>query len=266
MSRLDGDYAETEEIEATGGVANARASLVVVGVGIQWGGQTTQAALRAIQRADRVLFAVADPWAARWIRRLSPHAESMQYPQDGRPRRQIYEGMVARILEELRAGHRVCAVFYGSPTLLAQAAHDSVRRARAEGICARMLPGVSSLDCLFADLEIDPGGAGCHVCEASLFLARRYGVEPRAHTVLWQIAMIDNAGVFHAENRALVRAGLARLEERLSALLPADHEVVVYEASTHPLAAPRADRVALSRLRDITVNAVSTLYIPPVDR
>ena len=58
-----------EQAEASG-PQGERGTLVVVGTGIQWGGQTTLAAQRAIQAADRVLFAVADAGTVAWLRSL----------------------------------------------------------------------------------------------------------------------------------------------------------------------------------------------------
>ncbi len=69
-------------------------SLSFVGTDIQWGGQMTHAARRAIAEADRVLFAVADPWSARWVRSLKPSAESLPYASGQGPRRDIYAEMV----------------------------------------------------------------------------------------------------------------------------------------------------------------------------
>jgi hypothetical protein len=238
--------------------------LVVVGTGIQWGGQATIAAEKAIRGADRVLFAVGDPWAARWIRSLRPDAESLLYPRDGRPRKAIYGAMVERILEELRRGHRVCAAFYGSPSLLNAPAHEAVRRARAEGRRARMLPGVSSLECLCADLGIDPGEGGSQVFEAGDYLLRRRVADPHGHLVLCQIAVIGWSGVFDPNDRPRIRRGLALLGERLQAAYPPEHDVVLYEASSHPLTAPRIERIPLSALADAELREISTLYVPPL--
>ena len=101
-----------------------RGMLIVVGTGIQWGGQTTLAARAAIEKADCVLFAVADEHTAHWIRTLAPGAESLRYPRDGRPRKQIYREMVERIVSEVRNGKKVCTVFYGHPGVLADAPHE----------------------------------------------------------------------------------------------------------------------------------------------
>jgi tetratricopeptide (TPR) repeat protein len=241
-----------------------RGMLLVVGTGIQWGGQTTLGAKAAIETADCVLFAVADVETARWIRALAPAAESFKYPRDGRPRRQIYREMVEQILGELRKGKKVCAAFYGHPGVLADAPHEAVRRALAEGHEARMLPGVSFLDCLFCDLAIDPGRNGCQVFEAGSYLSRRPAVDVRTPLVLCQIAMIDNRGAFDPGDAARIRAGLAELSSALRERYPAEHEAILYEAPSHPSRPARAERVRLHDLAGAACPETATLYVPPV--
>lgn len=241
----------------------ARAMLVVVGTGIQAGGQTTLAAQRAIERADRVLFAVVDPLAVAWVRTLHPGAESLPYPMDDTPRRQTYLEMVERILAELRKGQRVCAVFYGHPGVFTLPAHQAVARARSEGFRARMLPGVSALDCLVADLGVDPGHDGCQMYEATDFLIRGRGFDAHVPLVLWQVGFIGNLGFFDQGDGAGRARGLAILAEALRARYAPDHEVVLYEAAVLPTDAPRIERVALADLARATVTDLSTLYVPP---
>lgn len=237
---------------------------MVVGTGIQWAGHTTLAARTAIEQAERVLFAVADPWAARWVHSLNPSAESLSYPRDERLRRQIYEEMVERILTDVRKGLRVCAVFYGHPGVLATAAHEAIRRARREGHTARMLPGVSSLDCLYADLGVDPGEDGCQFYTATDLLIHGRPVDGHAPLVLLQIGMIGNRGVFDPAQQSRVRDGLTVLVEVLCRVFPAGHEVTVYEAAVQPTERPRIERVALSDLAGTSVSEISTLFVPPL--
>ena len=242
-----------------------RGSLVVVGTGIQWAGQTTLAARRAVETADRVFFAVADPGTVRWLRSLRPDAVSLRYGEvDGPPRREIYRGMVGDVLAEVRLGRRVCAVFYGHPGVFSTPAHAAVRQARHEGLSARMLPGVSFLDCLFVDLGVDPGHEGCLAYEATDFLIRRRPFDIYTPLVLSQVALIGNPNVFDQAARDRIRRGLAVLGEVLSARYPAAHEAIVYDASTHPLEPPRVVPHRLDDLAEAPVNDISTLYVPPV--
>ena len=132
--------------------------LIVVGTGIRTTGQLTIETIACMQRADQLFYVVADPIAEEVIRRLCPDGAESLYGLygEGKPRPQTYQEMVDRVLASVRAGQRTVAAFYGHPGVFAYSLHESIRRARAEGYRARMLPGISAEDCLFADLGVDP--------------------------------------------------------------------------------------------------------------
>lgn len=242
----------------------ATGTLLVVGLGIQWGGQTTHEARRAIEAADRVLFAVADPFAARFARSLHPRAEALPYAAPGEPRLQAYEQIVEHILQALREGGKVCAVFYGDPSFLAYPAHQALRRARADGFQAQMLPGVSALSCLCADLGVDPGEDGCQVYEATRFLRRRPRFDTRAQLVLCQVGWIGQHVGFEPLATERVREGLVRLSAALAQHYPGDHPAIIYEAASHPLSPPRIVTTTVAALAEVAVSDCATLFLPPV--
>src|ERR1700676_3415101 len=162
-------------------------SLTVVRSGIRLG-QTTIEARSHIEQADKVLFLVADPLAWSWIADLNPTAESLHvFYERSADRMTAYIGMVEHILSRVRQGVKVCGAFYGHPGVFAFPTHEAIRRARADGIEARMLPGVSAEDCLFADLGIDPAPTGCQSFEATDFLVYNRHIDPTAALVLWQL-------------------------------------------------------------------------------
>lgn len=145
-------------------------SLVVVGVGIALG-QTTLEAKAHVEAADKVYYLVSNPSAVLWLEQLNATAESLySFYEVGKPRLQSYDDMVDRVVSAVRAGQAVCAAFYGHPGVFADPGHRAVKVARSEGYPARMLPGVSAEDYLFADLGIDPSRCGCQSYEASDFL------------------------------------------------------------------------------------------------
>ena len=131
-------------------------SLTVVGTGIK-AGQITPDALSCIEHAEKVLFIVTDIITSLWIQEINTTAEDLAvFYQPADDRQIVYLKMVERILSCVREGLNVCVVAYGHPGVFAFPLHELIRRARLEGFEARMLPGVSSEDCLFADLNIDP--------------------------------------------------------------------------------------------------------------
>lgn len=236
--------------------------LLVVGAGIRTDSQLTREAEKAIVAADKVLFAVQDPWAVQAIRALRPDAASLSYPHDGTPRRKIYEEMVERIVSEVLGGQKVCAVFYGHPGVLADAPHEAVRRVAAAGLVARMCPAVSFLDCLFADLGVDPARQGCTVLEAGDFLFRPRRLDPHVSLVLSQISQIGNPGVFDAKDHDRIARGLSLLAEVLCEIWPGSHEAILYEASFLPGTPPRKETIALGALGGAAVSEVSSLWVP----
>ena len=181
----------------------------------------------------------------------------------GRHRERSYAEMLRRIAAPLARGRTVCAVFYGHPGVFASAPHEAVRRARAAGHGASMLPAISAEDCLAADLELDLATDGVQSFEASDFLLRPRRFDPRSGLVLWQVGAI---GVEDYRRETLwSRAGVAVLAARLLEIYPATHEVVLYEAAQYAVCAPRIERRPLRELARAPASVITTVYVPPVE-
>jgi hypothetical protein len=208
-----------------------------------------------------VLHVVADPAAATWLESLNRSARSLTpLYRAGVPRRRIYEEMVEEILDAVRGGSRVCAVFYGHPGVYVEPSHTAVRRAREEGFEARMLPAVSAEDCLVADLGVDPGANGWQSWEATAFLLRGVRPDPTAGLVLWQV---DGIGKLDW-NRDPDPRGLEALAEVLEQHYPPEHELVFYRASIYPILPGEAVRMPLQELAALGSPPAPTLYVPPL--
>lgn len=206
-----------------------------------------------------MLYLVPDPVSAAAIEALNPRARSLHgCYEDGVPHRHAYARMVEEILAPVRAGAHVCAAFYGHPGVFVLPSHEAIAIARAEGFPARMLPGVSAEDCLFADLGVDPAVRGCQSYEATRFLDERPVIEVRAALVLWQVGIVGSA----VHSAAAEAPRLPQLVELLAGLYGGDHEVVVYEASSYPGVAPLVRPVPLRSLAE-AVTPAATLYVPP---
>lgn len=232
--------------DATAGRRQLSGSLVVVGTGIG-AAQLTAEARAAILGAEDVFFLAGDAVTESLLLELTPRARSLA-PLYSEP--DPYERMTEAILEPARRGRHVCAAFYGHPGVFVLPSREAIARARAEGIDARMLPGISALDCLFADLGVDPAANGCQIYEAGDLIRRRPSLEPRAGLALLQVGVADVAAVAAA---------------LLETYAP-EHELMLYEASSYPGIAPIAEPVALQELPGAALTQRSTVYVPPVDR
>ena len=238
--------------------------LVVVGLGIQVARHVTWEGRRAIERADRLLYLAGNPSTEAWLRGLQPRAESLATSYvEGGPRTEAYADMVRRMLEPVREGFGVCAAFYGHPGVFVHPSHEAIRRARSEGFDARMLPGISAEDCLFADLGIDPARSGWQSYEATDFLVNDRRIDPRSSLILWQVGMVGRIE-YRPEGFRENRNALAILRDALVSRYSAGHEAVLYEASPYAVVEPFVERLPLHRLTETELTPASTLYVPPL--
>ena len=239
-----------------------RGHLVCVGTGMMLGAHLTPNAAAELRRADVVFALLADPLMEAWLAREHPGLRSLQgHYAAGKPRSETYRGMVAEILVEVRAGRRVCVAFYGHPGVFAAVGHRAIAQARAEGHVTHMQPGVSAADCLYADLGIDPGLPGCTHLEATRLLLFEHRLDPTLWLVLWQIGVAGDASLARRDSPPPLRAHLL---ERLLRDYPPAHEVILYEAATLAIHAPRIERLPLLALPVAALSQASTLVLPPL--
>lgn len=237
------------------------ASLTVVGSGIKFLSHLTNEAKAYIEQSDIVLYLVNDPAMKKWLQKTSRASKSLDSLYNKFPLRlDCYKAITRYILDNLLQDQHVCVVLYGHPCVFAQSGLDAVLEARQQGLTANILPGISSEDCLFADLTIDPGSCGCQSFEATDFLIYKRQFDPFSHLILWQIDII---GVLTNPDNHDNSAGMQILVTYLSKYYALEHTVILYEAAQYPSFEPRIHKLFLQDLPSAIFSRISTLYIPP---
>jgi uncharacterized protein YabN with tetrapyrrole methylase and pyrophosphatase domain len=238
-----------------------RGMLFIVGSGHRIAGQVTVESLNCIRQADRVLHS-GDSLTQDWLKQINPNYESLDaFYAPGKDRDITYNEMVERMLFHVRQGLKVCVVFYGHPGICVNPTHRAIRQARSEGFLARMLPGISALDVLIADLGIDPVD-GCQTFEATDFLIRKRCVDTSSALILWQIGVIAVDDYLETDEN-WNPDGLRLLADVLAEIYSAEHVATVYEASAYPTCDPIIQRVPIADLPTAKITSGSTLYVPP---
>ena len=131
-----------------------------------------------------------------------------------------------------------------------------------EGYPASLLPAVSAIDCLLADLEVDPGRDGLQLYEATDFLLHRRAIDVSVPLVLWQISVIGETRTAEPS----IAKGLALLADRIEELYGADHEVIIYEATPFSVGHPTIDAISVKELATAPVEGLSTLFVPAMPK
>lgn len=225
------------------------------------GSHLTPLARSHIEQADVVFAGLSNGVVELWLERMHPDVRSLQpYYGGGKSRITTYREWVEVMMAEVRAGHRVCGVFYGHPGVFAWSPHKVIEAARAEGFAAHMEPGISAEDCLYADLGIDPGRLGCQHFEASQLLFYERRIDPCGYLVLWQVGLVGDLSLKRFSTGAAYRQVLV---DRLAEDYPLDHEVIIYRAPTLPIHKPEVRRVSLRDLPEAIMTAEETVVLPP---
>jgi precorrin-6B methylase 1 len=258
------------QIMDTAGVVVARAtegttdeaaipgSLVVVGLGIRSPAQTTEEVRRAIDRADLVFHLTDDQAshltpgsltsAIKLINRaakIEPFYESEK--QFASP--EYNKTRIEEILDRIQAGSWVCIVTYGHPGVCYDVTHEMIRVARNAGLPALMLPAVSSLDCLFADLSFDPVAQGLQTFDASSFVRLKQSFDASSPLVLLQPSLLSR------KDRGL-------LVGKLEGSFTKRHGCYLYRASASAEIPPELNRVTVAGLARKRIDPGLLLFIP----
>lgn len=234
--------------------------LIVVGSGIKSISHLTEETKRVIQNADKVLYLVNEDNLKQWIQREAKNSESLDSIYFSYEKRiEAYQALTNYIVEEYRKTQILCIVFYGHPTVFVDSALNAVKQIKNDGGEAIILPAVSTQDCLFSDLEIDPGDQGCFSIEATeLVLFERY-IDVYSHLILWQVANFGTVDGKKTDN-------LSILKEYLSGYYPINFSICLYEASTLPTSPPKVEWIPLCNLDQSCITSITTVYIPPIKK
>jgi hypothetical protein len=225
------------------------------------GSHLTPLARSHIEQADVVFAALSDGIVELWLKRMHSDVRSLQpYYAEGKSRMKTYREWVELMMTEVRAGKRVCGVFYGHPGIFAWSPRNAIETARAEGFDAHMEPGISAEDCLYADVGIDPGRFGCQHFEASQLLFYERRIDNTGYLVLWQVGLVGDWSLTRFRTGPACRQLLVDV---LSQDYPLDHEVIIYRGATLPIEQPRIRRIALRDLPDAVLTPEETVVLPP---
>ncbi len=254
------------ESETPRNTANPKpGSIACVGLGMTLGSHLTPLARSHIEQSDVVFAALSDGIVEMWLERMHPDVRSLQpyYGKGDKSRLTTYREWVDVMMAEVRAGKKVCAVFYGHPGIFAWSPHEVIKVARREGYPAHMEPGISAEDCLYADLGIDPGRRGCQHYEASQLLLFDTPLNNQAYLVLWQVGLVGDQSMKRFSTGPEYRQVLVDVLRRD---YPLEHEVIIYRGATLPIEHPRIRKVALGELPATDISAEETVVIPPASK
>jgi precorrin-2 methylase len=241
-----------------------RGQLTVVGVGIKAIAQMTVEAIAQIKAADIVFYNPTSPVMSAMLKKLNRNCFNLRrfYGED-KYRQITYIQMADVLLREVQNNRKVVAVFHGHPGFFVSAARRAMWQVQMQGYKARMLPGVSSLDNLCADLGVDPGALGLQVVKAGRLLSGKTRLCFNEHVVIVQPGAVgDHKFSFRKMKNTRTTEMLGVIE----AVYGSEHEIAIYRAASIP---GQHAAVLIKRLSELTSGKAAvqltgaSIYIPP---
>lgn len=255
-----------DEIQSDQSTRNlaAKGELTIIGSGIQ-SLNFIRGDEALIKMADVVFFCVADPATVTWIKTVRPDAYDLYVLYaNHKVRYTTYMQMTEAMLYYVRQGKKVVAIYYGHPGIFALSPHRAILIAKREGHKAIMKPGISALDCLCADLGVDPAHPGLQTHEATDVLIRNRILDTSLHVVLWQVGLIGDQGF---RDQGYINQHFPIFIEYLQNYYGENYPITHYIASRYPTVPPVIEVYTLNELYNpkvrLKINGISTFYLAP---
>ena len=236
----------------------------IAGLGLQTATQITPQVEQAIRESREVLYIDTGVATRQRLEALCPRVTPLfdESYREANARASAYEHMAIRVIEAALDRPPVTFAIHGHPLIAAHPPFLVLNMARALGQRAEVLPGISSLDAIFADLQFDPVVHGVQMYEATDLLLRRRPLLHDVPAIIWQVGPLETA--LHTE-RVSRPERFARFVAHLRRYYPARHQVKAIYCSPHPLLPPHILRFAIEDMGDYAAEIHSgfTLYVPP---
>jgi len=246
--------------------SDAAAELFLVGAGVCFPDQLTSEALEALRRSRAILTIV--PQTA--LRDLTPTLLSKcvtlwHLYEPLRPRAENYRAVVDSVLDRAKEGGTTSWLTPGHPLVFDSVSEGLRREAPPLGITVHVLPAVSCIDTILADVGYEPAN-GLVIHEATVVVAGRIPLNPDLAAILLQI------GVFGTNMPRLTGSEpmpeLAPLRDHLLRFFPPEHRVAFVRSRWSSQSPGSVEWTPLARMLEVMKQRVdgTTLFVPRLDR
>lgn len=241
--------------------------LYAIGLGLDARAHLTPEAMRAVRSCVEIFVLAPDASAVSLVRELNPSAhvvDCQKFYRNRRRRPAVYDSIAEAVLQACTKYTDTALVVYGHPMFLVSAVETLLEGAREIGVPTKVIPGVSSLDMVMADLQLDVG-YGVTVADATLLLKSGLRLDTRLPLLVFQIA---NVGSDRVERGAIPRDRLVEVLNHLQETYPDDHDCILVVSQKSLLDDGYMLRSTLEELkhdRTVRLEDRPTLFLPGLE-
>jgi uncharacterized protein YabN with tetrapyrrole methylase and pyrophosphatase domain len=253
MSASPGDHADRDR----------RPDIYVIGTGIVGVWQLTREAEACLRRSRECFLVDPGYGVGEHIAALGPRVHNLiEEYQEGGNRIDTYRQMSARVVAAALDEPPVSLAVYGHPTLFVYPTTLIREAAKHLGLEVEVVAGISSLDTMLIDLDLEPGMNGLQLYDANAILVERRRLDNEVPCLLLQVDAVESA--FHSEAPSRP-SRFQRLRDHLLQFYPEDHLVTSVRSASFPIFEPQLVDFELGSLpKQMAERRLGgTLYVPP---
>lgn len=246
-------------------VANLSYDIYIVGLGISHIDQITREAERCMEASNEILYVERglgiDAFLASKCKCIT---DLTRLYAEGEDRQGTYRKMAATVVKAALERPPVTFALYGHPLIYSYPPFLIREMAGLLGLSVKVVPGVSAMDCIFADLFVDPSMNGIQMFEATEMLLRGRLLQTDVAALIWQIGALET-GLYSTYSSRPER--FQRFKDHLLRFYPSHHTVFAVHSATHSLLKPEIYEFEISDIGDYAsvLHAGFSMYIPPLE-
>ncbi len=238
--------------------------LYIVGAGVAFPHHLTLQAIEILSACTAICTNLPQESVSRLPFDLSQKCRSL-WPlyQEGRIRSDNYRDVTEAILKEVETSPPTAWLTPGHPMVFDSVSTALLKAAALRKWSTRIVPGISSIDTLFADIEYDPA-QGISIYDATSLVCRNVPITTSTPLILLQVgAFLSERAQLTLKTAAL---DLCPLRDYLVKYFPIGHECALIHSSYRIDLTPRIIWTTLRELPLLTAAdyAGGNLFIPAV--
>ncbi len=226
----------------------------------------TSEATKAMSRCSKIYSIVREPvrlWLPTRMLGKIEVVNALDSYVEGALRSENYDRLANSILDDIDESRTIGYVTYGNPMFYDRVAQDLAMRAKGLGITTKVVPGISSLDTVLCDLNLDVAPF-IQIFEASWMVACQ--IRPRSDipVLLMQIGAFGSLRTHYTQRQD--GSSLEELVEHLSPLYPSSHTAYLVHSTGKEGQPTGICPAHLADLCHVTAEQLggASLYIPAV--
>jgi precorrin-6B methylase 1 len=240
-----------------------QADITIVGLGMRSVDQLTREAERALIQANEVFLIDGSFGLKEYLSTKCVKVNDLcALYAEGKNRLSTYKEMAKAVVDGAIRNGPIAFGLYGHPTVFAFPPFVVKEVAESLGLTVDVIPGISSMDCIFAELMIDPANSGLQMFEATELLLTKRKLQTDIQTLIWQVGTLET-GLYSTKSSSSQRYG--KFLEYMEQFYPPGHPCTAIYCSDHPALPSTVLRFSLDRIGEFAeqLHGGFTLYLPP---